>query len=288
MDGDIAKLVNVYGHEEPRAFLGVASSTLGTPRAADFATWKAITSPATSPISAVESSSKRSDSDSASRRSSVSTVLSTAPSTHQDHPSTGNPPPWHSNRAEAMTPVVYDYDLPCEFAAHGCLLRFHAERYEEWIAHTISHFVGFAPPPSTVCIFCDDFYFNNPNDPYSNWRERMVHVGQHYQEHHVLERSRPDYLLTEYLHKCGLIASDEYERIISFSERQPCQHLVEDGFQSPEMKQREHKKSRTSERIYDLRKEERQMRNKDGQVRKNDTYRSSNLLQPKIRQEGRP
>ncbi|CAL3972817.1 unnamed protein product [Diplocarpon coronariae] len=288
MDRAMAKLVDVCGHEGPGAFLGVATATFATPTAAQLASWKAVTSPTTSPMSAVESSSKRSESDSASRRSSVSTVLSTAPSTHQDQPSTSIPPPWHSNRTEAMTPIVYDYDLPCEFAAHGCLLRFHAERYEEWIAHTVSHFVGFAPPPSTVCIFCDDFYFDNAHDPYSNWRERMVHVGQHYQEHKVLERSRPDYLLTQYLHECGLIAPDEYERNMSYSERQPCDHLVGDGFQSPEMQQREHRNSRARERIYDLRKEERQMRRENGRGRKNETCRPSKLPQPKIRQEGRP
>ncbi|KAK0102462.1 hypothetical protein ONS95_006081 [Cadophora gregata] len=229
-----------------------------------------IARPTLSNISALSGSSRSGDSDSASRRSSTSTARSTAPSI----PLFGTPP-WHDQRG--MDPNDFDYDLPCEFVMLECGISFPPERYEDWIAHSLSHFLGNDPPSSTVCIFCDDStaYVHDQN-PFRTWRARMIHIGRHHQENRGIVGPRPDHFLIKHLKQCGLIADEDYEHSMSYTERQPCDNLVEYGFQTPEMKERERKNAKPAGGKHDMRREQRQMRQEGAKgIGGRSTYKSS-------------
>ncbi|EKD17039.1 hypothetical protein MBM_04616 [Drepanopeziza brunnea f. sp. 'multigermtubi' MB_m1] len=294
MDRSIANSANWICRDEPRRPLEVVGSSFERVSDIPSNTFQASYStspqnPRNSTVSTVSRTSKRIFSDSASRRSSASTADSTVPSTQsfQLQPSISSPPPWYSDLHGGMTPVDYNYDLPCEFVAHGCNLRFHPENYQDWLSHSTSHFMGFAPPPSTICIFCDQS-FKNPEDPNSSWTERMTHIGSHYQEGHDFERSRPDFFLLRHLKECRLITDEEYESLASWSERKPCEGLVDRDFKSPEMVARELRNSRIFEQPYDSKKEERQRRSEHGKGKKKDkTETYQQIHRPQVYQEHR-
>ncbi|KAH7351076.1 hypothetical protein BKA65DRAFT_250700 [Rhexocercosporidium sp. MPI-PUGE-AT-0058] len=181
------------------------------------------TSPTDSSQSSVSSSSRRSDS--ISRRSSASSS-SEAPSIHIA-------PPWYRNPPATMTPLEYTYDLPCEFAEmFDCGVTFHPERFEEWVQHGASHFMETAPPPTTVCIFCDGTVFQN-------YRDRMIHIGSHYQDNATLQHSRPDYFVIKQLYQGQLLSKEDYDFYMEYTERPLCANLVEYGFKTPEAEARE-------------------------------------------------
>ncbi|KAL5321654.1 hypothetical protein ACEPPN_009614 [Leptodophora sp. 'Broadleaf-Isolate-01'] len=234
-----------------------------------------VAGPTVRNLSAISSSSRHSDSDSASRRSSNSTVLSTAPSI-PPFPT----PPWHFYLSN-MAPIDYDYELPCEFGMLGCGVKFHPEGYLDWVAHSISHFLGHGPPSNSVCTFCDEpnAYVRDPQDPVRTWRARMMHIGRHHQETGGRMGHRPDFFLLEHLNRCRLIEDDDFERNMSYTERPPCENLVDRGFQTPEMKDRERRNAKPVNEPHDLRKEGRQRQGKE-KGRSGKTYKPSE--HPKI------
>ncbi len=226
-----------------------------------------VASPTLSNVSTVSSSSTYSHFDSVSRQSSAST----APSPHIL-------PPWHvhSNRnrsqALAMTRIDFDYSLQCEFAMVGCEVRFSPEDFEAWISHGTSHFGNAGPPPRTCCIFCDTASFENAQDPVSNWEARMIHIGGHYQNHYRHENARPDFFLIQYMNENGLLSPEDYAWAMSYTERKPCDNLVDCDFKTPEMEARE---CQVHLDKHDLWKEYRQMRRDKGNGRRERTHKSS-------------
>lgn len=147
----------------------------------------------------VGSSSRKSSADSRlSRASSISSIGITTP-------------PWESKTSSSHDAIVYDYDLPCEFASLGCEIRFHPEQFEEWIAHSVGHFKGYSLPSYVVCTFCEgkESSFRNDWDKELNWRERMIHIGGHFAKH-VSSDFRPDFWVLEHLKTLDLIPDDDY------------------------------------------------------------------------------
>lgn len=294
MDREIGSFANLIGRDELRRPLGVVTSAGGRPsfdtrRVSNYPAYRATRrSPTVSNASTLGTSSRRSGRESASWRSSTSTSWSSAPSAQvqlQLQRPISNPPPWHSDPFGSMAPIDYDYQLPCEFALFDCGVVFHPERFEEWINHSLSHFLRNPPPSSTVCIFCDkpDAHFRNATDPWQNWRERMLHIGRHYQEHWTLDHARPDFFLIKHLKACGLITAEEYKEHTSWSERHPCENLVDNDFQTPEMKARSRRDTNAYEQRHDPRKENRQILKHKGKEKTHETYRPSQ--RPQIYQE---
>jgi len=145
--------------------------------------------------------------------------------------------------------------LPCEFGFSGCNLVFHD--YASWDDHTFSHFRHHAPPPVTVCTFCDHFRFDYLPDPGWNWAIRMSHIYQHYVDGDAHDNSRPDFRLLSYLNEKGLISPENYQHAIKYTERPYCPGLVADDFETPEMK---NKREKALQAPHDLQKEKRHIK----------------------------
>ncbi|PVH78146.1 hypothetical protein DL98DRAFT_590671 [Cadophora sp. DSE1049] len=120
-------------------------------------------------------------------------------------------PPWESISSASHYVATYDYDLSCECAPLGCGVRFQPERFEEWIAHSVSHFKGFPLPSYAVCTFCkgEESSFRNDWDKELNWRERMIHIGGHLAKR-VSNEIRSDFWVLEHLKTLDLISNDNY------------------------------------------------------------------------------
>jgi hypothetical protein len=179
--------------------------------------------------------STRRQSDASSRRFSASSATSSLPPRNP-------PPPWH------LAPANHGYHLPC--GVFDCNLQFEPENWEAWISHSKSHFEAahIPPPPQTRCPFCDgrDGFFEDFNDPHSNWRRRQIHVGGHFYNGADPQQSRPDYYSLGYMQENNIIS---------------CADLVSSGYVTPEMKKRER---RRNEQPVNLEKERRETRKKTG------------------------
>ena len=112
----------------------------------------------------------------------------------------------------------YGYDLPCEFEFLGCYARFHPEQFEAWHQHSLTHFGDSPPPPYAMCIFCDEKEgcFGIHNDRYLNWRKRMIHIGDHFQN--FAQGSRLDHFVIEYMWARRLISEEDYKFAIQYTE----------------------------------------------------------------------
>ncbi|KAF4631778.1 hypothetical protein G7Y89_g6351 [Cudoniella acicularis] len=183
-------------------------------------------------------------------------------------------PPWaplpaNINLPLAMlpiTPLDHGYDLACEFGCVGCHIRFHPEYFESWIEHSLSHFGNNPPPSKAICTFCDrefDCALNpDDDDPFSNWRDRMMHIGGHFYNRRQLgaDHPRPDYFLLDHMRNIGILSVKDYEDLVQYTERPYCDNLYPLGFVPPETKERKDREIRESRQIHDLGKERRQMK----------------------------
>lgn len=106
--------------------------------------------------------------------------------------------------------MLMSYELPCEFDFLKCRRRFRPDEFETWIIHTVSHFGDTGPPLKASCTICSDTnrIFESPKGPYANWRERMFHIGNHFQEGAVTADMKQDPLIVEYLLKSGIFAPE--------------------------------------------------------------------------------
>ncbi|KAL2071404.1 hypothetical protein VTL71DRAFT_12639 [Oculimacula yallundae] len=261
-----------FGAKERPHHLGFSSSAFDRDLGSPFEPYSSSSTASTirgtyGDLSQLSSSSSRgrSDSDSASQLSSAFTALSTAPSI-PPFPL----PPWHSYQYDMAQPD-YDYELPCEFHMLGCYIKFHPEDYRHWIAHSLSHFIDHGPPSKTVCTFCDDpnGYIQDPFDPKESWKARMLHIGAHHRDHRGALGNRPDYRLLKHLRRCNLINEGQFESLMTFTERHDTQkdqipykelHLVDDDFQTPEMKVRARNSAILDDGQQDMKSERRRKR----------------------------
>lgn len=212
-------------------------------------------------------SSKRGDSGSVSSQSSSG---STAPSTAPSAIGPLQPLPaglFLNPISTAPTPHL-DHVLCCDFAFVGCTVRFHPNRYDDYLSHSISHFQGLPPPTKSVCIFCDDAVFKNIDNPEVAWGDRMQHISDHLQEPgHRFETARPDYFVIDYMWEMGenrLLSAEDFACLKSYTERtreQRCPDLLPVGEKPGEMKWKE---ERNAGHPHDLEKERRLMKKLKG------------------------
>lgn len=170
-----------------------------------------------STVSSSSGSRQSSGSDASSRKSSTSTAPSTAPSEH-------GPAPWHihvTNTTVAVAPIAARYYLPCDFAFVGCTVTFRPEEYGAWVTHSLSHFERAGPPPKVICTFCDDdeATFETNGDRALNWRTRMFHVAEHFENGKTYDDLRPDFFVVEHMRKNGLLSEEDFKLAMEFTER---------------------------------------------------------------------
>jgi len=111
----------------------------------------------------------------------------------------------------------FGYELQCEFCFMGCEIRYGPSCIEEWISHTQSHLHDSPPPSNAGCIFCHE----NLNTPESEskkdpWRQRMLHIAEHFKEGASEDDLVPDYTLVIYLKDRGLITDEDYSNAIKY------------------------------------------------------------------------
>ncbi len=212
-------------------------------------------SPPSSPSSTATRSSGYAESDIHSRVDSVSSASSA--------PVLTGIPPWYTRRPNDGFPEVqYRYTLPCGIP--DCHIWFFPDQYGLWVQHTLSHFGNAGPPSKALCLFCDgpQGTFESQRDPIASWRERLMHIGQHYQEfdyRHEIPKPRPDYHLTQHLAVHGLINTPDLKDAMDRTERPTCPdlNLVSSDVKTKEVIRREELDARE---IHDSRKEGRAWR----------------------------
>lgn len=142
--------------------------------------------------------------------------------------------------------------LPCEFVSINCGVTFRLDDFENWHAHTLSHFNNLPPPSKCICLFCDKVVFEDHYDPYNNWRERMAHSAEHFMKGET--NIRPDFLVLDYMSRHGLMSDADYTLAKQYTERPSVSGLVRKDFETPEEKSR---RERESKAPHNLQKEER-------------------------------
>lgn len=159
--------------------------------------------------------------------------------------------------------LLASHRMPCEFARYtGCSATFDAfTQVEAWIRHELEDHLGWEPPPTCLCWFCDDFKFvtglTGHGDNKENFRSRMVHISDHFQWGTVDSRGiRPDFFFLDYLWKKGMIAQEVFEREAGVHEAVQVDGLRPRGYKTRRMLERE-EESRAGV-IVDARKEERE------------------------------
>ncbi|KAE8454562.1 hypothetical protein EG329_000185 [Mollisiaceae sp. DMI_Dod_QoI] len=169
------------------------------------------------------------------------------------------------------------WTLPCEFVFDGCNVRFPPNRYADWFAHSVSHFLG-KLPRKAICRFCDgeDGIFEARDSLISSWADRMYHISLHWETGLSIENMRPDYWLIDHLWTSGLLDAETYEHAIRHSERPKCTGLVPFGHETDEMIQ---KREKGLQECYDLVKEARQFRIQDRKGKSPEASQPSRTLQ---------
>ena len=100
-----------------------------------------------------------------------------------------------------VAPLRNPPQYECPFNHLHCLLVFTS--FDEWLAHSLTHFDGHAPPGKASCCFCDQT-FASPSGMQC-WRERMEHVELHHRLGHKLAHARLDLDLYRYLYQKRVI-----------------------------------------------------------------------------------
>jgi hypothetical protein len=85
----------------------------------------------------------------------------------------------------------------------------------------------------------------------------MAHIANHFQNGAGQQDMRPDFYLLEYMWKKDILSTEDYTWAIGYTERPPCDGLVDIGHKTPEMKRKEEK---SRELRHNLEKEDRQRR----------------------------
>lgn len=187
----------------------------------------------------------------------------------------------------AMQPFVWGYDLPCEFFFLGCNLRFDPGNVEEWISHSVSHFVNAPLPSTTICTFCDEATFRSDGDEVKSWRERMLHIFDHLAALTPSEYMRPDFWVIEHMKGYGLLSSEDHAHAVQGTERPYCDNMYPLDWKPQDMLAREDK---DSQETYEIGREDRQRRKDTKKGKSTSTpsnlHRSKKSYNPRV--EKRP
>ncbi|KAF7923939.1 hypothetical protein EAE99_006600 [Botrytis elliptica] len=123
--------------------------------------------------------------------------------------------------------------LPCEFIWNDCGVTFNSEDFENWFAHSLTHFKNLPPPSKCFCHFCDK-EFEDIDNSYKNWRNRMIHSRDHFLDGKT--NIQPDFLVIEYMWKNNLIDEADYTLTKQYIEYPSISNLILKGFETPESK----------------------------------------------------
>ena len=171
-------------------------------------------------------------------------------------------PPHRSGKKLSLFPPTLDgpekegtYNLHCEF----CSEAFTPSEFENWVNHTLTHFAPYPPPQSARCIFCDGFPTVEATmmlDPSQYWRERLLHLAQHFESGKTVAEAGIDEGTMEYMLERDLRAPRPLRRRRSH---------IEFDYESLERMERARRREmrRESERqrvVHDLSREDRQRR----------------------------
>ena len=94
--------------------------------------------------------------------------------------------------------------LQCPFNLLPCLVVFSMSHINEWIRHSLEHFVTderipkrVEPPTSNACPLCPETFFHPSG--ITSWTNRMRHVAIHHEIGYTLSHGRPDFALFAHL-----------------------------------------------------------------------------------------
>lgn len=189
-------------------------------------------------------------------RGSFSSIASSNAFTTTTAPSLTGTLPLHIQAAQThvlpLTPILDPYVLVCECAFAGCEIPFYAENYEDWIAHSLTHFGMAGPPPKSICTICDDERFQFDR---TQWRDRMLHIRDHFVRDATVTFQpilRPDFFVIEYMYKIGMLSPQDFDKAMEYTEAprytKPPQprdmKLVPLGYQTREMREKSERESR--------------------------------------------
>ncbi|KAM4058971.1 hypothetical protein HRG_008154 [Hirsutella rhossiliensis] len=103
--------------------------------------------------------------------------------------------------------------LPCEFSnSTGCGARFALNQIDLWIEHgQYGHLQGHLPSCFS-CWFCDDVQFRaaRPADKHLAYRDRMLHIANHFLQGMTTDLVHWDFHLLHHAHKHGLISQTAF------------------------------------------------------------------------------
>ncbi|KAL2107688.1 hypothetical protein VUR80DRAFT_4887 [Thermomyces stellatus] len=163
--------------------------------------------------------------------------------------------------------------MPCEFTRYtGCTATFDAfTQVAAWIRHELEHHLGWEPPPTCLCWFCDDFKFvtglTGCGDNKENFQKRMMHIAGHFQEETVDARGiRPDFFFLVHIWEKGLIGQEVFEREKEVHEEVQVEGLRPRGYKTRRMEKEEERRGAvvvsTGSEKRDRRREARRARDK--------------------------
>ncbi|KAF5875158.1 uncharacterized protein Bfra_003611 [Botrytis fragariae] len=239
--------IDRYLNDSENPFAGLISSTYRLPRqfaneAYDASTCSTISQDSTSTVSPYSEN----DESVFSMQSRGSYTTATSRQSIQSNPVAG----WNlpiPQISQINTTIV----LPCEFISINCGVAFHPDDFDNWLAHSLTHFKNLPPPSKCFCLFCDK-EFEGTNDSRSNWWGRMMHSRDHFLDGET--NIRPDFSVIEYMRRNNLMDEADYTLAGQYTERPSVPSLVRKGFETPESKL---KRERESKVPCDLQKEER-------------------------------
>ncbi|KAF7953020.1 hypothetical protein EAE96_006242 [Botrytis aclada] len=257
--------INRYLNDSENPFAGLLSSTNRLPQqfaseAYDASTCSTISQDSESTLSPYSEN----DESVFSMQSRESYTTATSQQSIQSNPVAGWNLPIPQISQINNTTIV----LPCEFISINCEIRFGPDDFDNWLAHSLSHFGNLPPPPKCFCLFCDR-EFEDPNDSSSNWWDRMMHSRDHFLDGKT--NIRPDFSVIEYMRENRLMDEADYTLAGKYTERPAVPSLVRKGFETPESKL---KRERESKILRDLQKEDRQ-RKRSGHAQKGKERQSS-------------
>lgn len=169
----------------------------------------------------------------------------------------------HHQAAPPDPALLASHRMPCEFARYtGCAATFDAfTQVESWILHELQDHLGWEPPPTCLCWFCDDYKFvtalTGHGDNKENFRSRMVHIADHFKEEGTVNTRgiRPDFFFLDYLWEKGMVSRDVFEREKGVHEAVQVEGLRPRGYRTRRVEREEERRGGV---IVDARKEERE------------------------------
>lgn len=158
--------------------------------------------------------------------------------------------------------LLSSHRMPCEFSRYtGCGATFDAfTQVEAWIRHELEDHLGWEPPATCLCWFCDDYKFvtgrTSHGDINENFRLRMMHIAGHFQEGTVDARGmRPDFFFLDHLRVKGSVSREVFEREKGTHEAVQVEGLRPRGYKTRKMEREEERRVGF---IVDMRREERE------------------------------